>query len=116
MSDTEKPGYDWSALTGQAVQRLRAKKVVPVDPAIVRQAQRSWDGVPDPQREGKLLHVLSYKFPSEEMAAEFARQIKNAGEHTQPQTSVSAVIDPAGTGDRTVVNWRAGARRGRSTS
>jgi len=116
MAETKAPAFDWSDLTGQAVQRLKAKKVVPVDPSIVRQAQRSYDGVTDPANPENLLHVLSYKFPTAEMAAEFARQMKHAGDHTSPATSVSVVIDPANTGDQTVVNWRAGSRRGRNAS
>jgi len=114
---TEKPSYNWGEVTGKVVERLRAPKVVPVDPAIVRQAQRSWDGVQHPDDpEGELRHVLSHEFASDAMAAEFARLIRKAGDHTKPQTSVSAVIDPQNSGNLREVNWKAGSRRGRATS
>lgn len=105
-SQESKPAFDWNAVTGHQTDRLRAPKVTPVDPAIVKQAQRSWD-------EGT---VLGHEFPSQEIAAEFARLIKKAGDHTTPQTSVSAVPDPNREGNLRLVHWRAGARRGRSTS
>lgn len=103
--------YDWSELTGRATKRLRAPKVVPVPASIVRQAQLSWDGEKDAET-GELLHNRDHRFPSDEVAAEFARLMRHAGNHTTPETSVRVVIDPDGTGDLRTVSWRAGARRG----
>lgn len=118
MADEAKEAYNWDEITGQTVERLRATKVEPVDEGIVKQAQRSWDGVPSKKDPSKLLHVLRHEFPDEDTAKFFARKVKKAGAHTKPRTSVSAVInpDPEGefgppTNDR-VVAWRAGKPRG----
>lgn len=111
MADTV--SHDWTAVTGRAVRRLKAPKIVPVPEPIVRQAQRSYDGVQDPENpEGDLLHVLEHDFKDKAKAAEFARLMRKAGDHTTPLTSVSAVIDPENDGSETVVRWRAGNRRG----
>lgn len=118
----EKPSFDFSEVTGQVVTRLKAKKVQPVDAAIVRQAQRSWDGVPLADNPEELGHNLVHTFATVEMAAEFARQMRNAGDHTNPLTSVSVVVNPDPQGkngtptDERTVSWRAGKRRGRETS
>lgn len=119
----DKPAeYDWSDVTGSAVQRLRKPKVAPVPDKVRELAQRSWDGVPHVKdgkpvldNDGKpvLLHVLRHRFGSDAEAAAFAKAIKKAGPHTTPLTSVSAVIDPDDTGDLRTVSWRAGAPRGR---
>lgn len=109
---TEKPSFDFSEVMGRAVRQLRAPKIPPVDPAIVRQAQRSWDGVPDHENPDETTHVLSHEFKTEAMAFEFARQMRLAGHHTRPVTSVSAVIDPLNSGNKKLVHWQAGARRG----
>lgn len=112
----ETAGYNWGEVTGRAVRRLKAPKIVPVPEAIVRQAQRSWDGVPDPENEGGKLHVLEHDFKDDAKAAEFAKLMKKAGDHTTPVTSVSAVIDPENDGSKSVVRWKAGARRGARSS
>lgn len=113
MTETvQAPDFDWAEITGQAVKRLKKRKVKPCPAPIVRQAQRSWDGVPNPENDGELLHVLEHVFPTEERAAEFAGHMRNAGAHTVPPTSVSALIDPDEDGSTRLVRWRAGARRG----
>lgn len=104
--------YDWGEITGQAVRRLKARKIPPVPAPIVRQAQRSWDGVPDPENEGEKLHSLHFEFPSEKVAADFAKHMRNAGHHTTPKTTVSVVIDPENEGNKKLVGWKAGTRRG----
>lgn len=112
----ETTAHDWTSITGHAVRRLKAPKITPVPEPIVRQAQRSYDGVPDEKNEGELLHVLEHDFKNDEKAAEFAKLIRKAGDHTTPLTSVSAVIDPENDGSKSVVRWRAGARRGAARS
>lgn len=109
---TDAPSYDWSEITGRAVQRLKARKIVPVPEPIVRQAQRSYDGVTNPENPEELLHVLEHDFRDKDRAAEFAKLMKHAGNHTMPQTTVSVVIDPENVGSLTVVRWRAGEKRG----
>lgn len=114
MAD-QKQEFGWDGITGHAVEKLRKPKVAPVPDAIVTQAQRSWDGV---EHDGKTLHVLRHQFKQgEEAKAEaFARLMKKAGAHTTPPTSVSVVVDPDETGNKLLVAWRAGARRGRGAS
>lgn len=123
--------FNWDEVTGRTVERLRAPKVTPVPEAIIKQAQRSWDGVPDAENPEKLLHVLLHEFPNADVAKEFARLVKKAGAHTTPRCSVSAVInpDPEGklgmvtdeegnplpTTDRHV-SWKAGRPRGRQSA
>lgn len=104
MAQTEQT---WGFLTGHVVERLRKPKTTPVPDAIVRAAQRS---VGD--ENGPI--VLEHKFADDETAAAFAKLMRKAGDHTEPQTTVQVVIDPEETGDNTLVRWRAGARRGRS--
>jgi hypothetical protein len=111
LPDTEQPvlpDFNWDGITAEPTERLKKRKVVPVPASIIKQAQRSYDGV-----DGK--HVLHYTFPTEEIAAAFVKHMRNAGEHTTPPTSVSAAIDPDETGDKRHVAWRAGKRRGRNT-
>lgn len=124
--------YDWGELNGKAVERLRASKIVPVPPALVKQAQRSWDGVDGPG--GTKLHVIRYDFlpnfshvkdeakrreQATAKAAAFAKLMRKAGDHTTPRTSVTVVIDPDHVKDGDpeqpwIVAWKAGKRRGRS--
>lgn len=111
----EVPTFDWTGLTGKAVEKLKKDKVPPRPPdEIVAAAQRSWDGVPkviDGKEE--ILHVQAHQFKTVEQAAEFAKLVKDAGPHTTPPTSVQPVIDPFETGDKRLVHWRAGKPRGR---
>lgn len=117
MTDTPEP-YDFGAFEASVVERLVAQKIQPVPSAIVRHAQRSLDGVPHPKDPSKTMHVLSHEFPTPELAAEFAKHMRHAGNHTNPLSTVSVAIDPDNP-DRggTPVNpckvaWRAGARKG----
>lgn len=114
MTETE---FDWSEVSGTAVKRLRAPKVAPVHDTIKALAQKSRDGVADPENpEGERLHVLRHEFKSPEMAAEFAKQIKKAGPHTVPPSTVTPVIDPDNTGNTRLVAWKAGDKRGRAAT
>jgi hypothetical protein len=116
MADQQE--YDWGEVNGTAVTRLRAPKIVPVPDAIVAQAQRSFDGVPSKNEAGEevKLHVLRHNFKSDAKAEAFAKLMKHAGDHTTPLTSVSVVVDPDNDGTKTLVAWRAGNRRGRTTT
>ena len=119
------PGFDWGTVTGHAVELLKAPKIPDVPAEIIRQAQRSYDGVPLRDKEGTeikdsdgavvVTHNLHHTFPSDEMAAAFAKHMKNAGLHTVPRASVTVVIDPLSSGDKKTVGWKAGKRRGRAT-
>lgn len=118
MSDQE---FNWGEVTGQAVRRLTAKKVAPCPPEIVALAQRSWDGVPDPDNEGEKLHAMTWDFNGNTAKAKaFAELLRVAGAHTTPPTSVKVVIDPHNDGtkpkDEAVVGWLAGQRRGKAVS
>lgn len=119
MATKEVPTFtdeDWGDITAKPAERLKARPVKPVPPAIVRHAQRSYEGVPHPDDENKTVHVLTHTFDSEEKAEAFAKHMKNAGDHTTPPTSVSVAVDPDGTGDKKTVAWRAGKRRGRGAA
>jgi hypothetical protein len=106
MMAEESTGYDWSEITGRTTERLRAAKVRPCDPAVVKAAQLSYD-------EGT---ARDHQFRSEKEAAAFAAEMKKAGPHTVPQTSVSVVIDPDNTDNTRLVAWKAGARRGKKAA
>lgn len=109
--------YDWSGVSAQAVERLRAPKVPDVPAAVVKLAQASYDGVTNAKDpEGEKLHVMRHRFGSDKEAEAFAKHMKNAGLHTTPLTSVSVVTDPDNSGDNRTVTWKAGARRGRQTT
>lgn len=119
----DRPGYDWSEIEGRAVRRLKGKKIHPVPAAIVRQAQRSYDGVPqfDDEtgepiflRDGShyIEHSLRWQFESPERAAQFAVHMRNAGAHTTPVTTVQVKIDPEKDGNTGLVEWKAGVRKG----
>jgi hypothetical protein len=118
--------FDWSSITGQAVERLRAKKVQPVPAHVISLAQSSYDGRKNPHDpEGELLHVIRHEFSADDAgvarAASLGKMLRRAGEFTTPKTSVSVVIDPdyvkdvtpAGSEKPWVIAWRAGERKGR---
>lgn len=97
--------YDWSKINGSTADRLRAPKIIPVPAHIVKLAQASYD-------DGE---VKKYRFPDgtpEKVVEEFAEHLKNAGLHTEPNTSVQPVIDPENEGDLLRIHWKAGLRRG----
>lgn len=107
--------FSWGDLNGTVANRLRKPKVADVPAPIVRQAQRSYDGV---KIEGsdEMAHILEREFASEEMAAAFAKHMRNAGNHTKPTTSVSVAVDPEEDGNKRLVRWKAGTRRGRAAT
>lgn len=110
-AEVQAPAFNWDEVTGATTQRLRKPKIPACPAGIVAQAQRSYDGVKN--AEDGLDHILTYTFPSEAVASEFAKLMKNAaGFHTTPMTSVTVVVDPEDTGDTKTVSWKAGARRG----
>jgi hypothetical protein len=98
---------DFSDVQATTVERLKARKIVPVPKSIVALAQASYD-------EGMV--IKQYEFDTVERAIKFADLMKSAGDHTKPLTSVTAVINPdkeAGKDNPRLVRYRAGARRGR---
>lgn len=110
----DKTEFDWGQVSGQATKRLRAPRVTPVPDAIIKLAQQSYDGLPDPDNPEASLHVMRHEFTDETVAKAFAKLLRRAGEHTTPQTSVTVVHDPDGNGNTKQVAWKAGARRGRT--
>lgn len=138
MSETE-----WGNLEAAFVTTLREQHIEPVPPQIVRYAQMSYDGAPDPadpENPDRKLHAMQHEFETPERAAAFARHMRNAGPHTTPPSSVTVVVDPARRKVQAIENgepvmkdgkavmvpgppvnprlvaWRAGARRGRATT
>jgi hypothetical protein len=98
---------DFSDLQATTVERLKARKIVPVPPVLVSLAQDSYD-------EEKVKEI---NFESVERALKFADLMKHAGDHTTPLTSVTVIVNPdkeAGNDQPTLVRYRAGNRRGRS--
>lgn len=114
----------WGTITATAVKRMRAPKTPPKPhDNIVSLAQASWDGVIDPQNpDGEKLHVLEFNFGTDtQRAAKFAADLKKAGDHTSPPTTVRVLIDPERKdGEPPVepglVRWSAGAKRTRKVS
>lgn len=119
MTETEK-AFDWSKVQGHVTERLRTTRVVPVPEHIVKLAQKAYNGVPHPEDPERVIHSLEHEFPTPEIAAQFAKHMKNAGAHTEPLSSVTVVVDPDRKGDEPVnprlVVWRAGKRRGKATA
>lgn len=110
------PEFNWEGITGQAVEKLRAPAPPPRPPdSIVALAQKSWDGVGEGDEK---MHVLRHQFKAGEEAKRdaFLKLIKDAGAHTTPRTSVSAVTDPERDGNELLVSFRAGVRRGRAAA
>jgi hypothetical protein len=108
--------YDWDALEASTSATLREPKVVPVPDGIVRQAQQAVTGVT--MADGEVRHTLEYEFPTAEVAAEFAKHMKNAGKLTTPVSTITVLVDPVGVARKAEVNprlvrWQAGARRGK---
>lgn len=100
---------DWGAITGKTVERLRKPKIPDVPAAIVKLAQASYD-------EGTVKSYQFAKSVDEKVVEKFASHLRNAGHHTSPLTSVSAVIDPEDDGNKHLVHWKAGGRRGKASS
>lgn len=105
----EATAIDWAKITGTTADRLRKPKIPAVPAPIVKLAQASYDSK----------EVKKFRFPDGtdlKVVEEFATHLRNAGHHTDPLTSVSAVIDPEGEDDKLLVTWKAGGRRGKSTA
>lgn len=115
MTDTTTE-FDFGDIEGQAVERLRARKVEPVPDAIIKLAQLSRTGVPHPTKPDKLIHVRKHQFkPGEEAKlAAFVKHMKNTGPHLTPPGSVTVVQDPDKDGNKLLVAWRAGEPRGKA--
>jgi hypothetical protein len=108
-----KHGVSWDAVAPVFTGRLRAprKPERPSDGAI-RMAQKSYDGH-TPEGEDVTLHAITHRFGSVEEAEIAAAELKRAGAYTEPETTVSVLFDPENTGDKRVLRWKAGAKRGR---
>lgn len=120
MTDTlTESGYNWEAFEAVTVERLREPKVQPVPAGIIKQAQRAVTGVTAPN--GEVMHTLEYEFPAKELAIEFAKHMKHAGQHTNPVSTITVLVDPQGVAKGSEVNpnlvrWQAGKRRGRAAA
>jgi hypothetical protein len=56
---------------------------------------------------------MTHRFGTVEEAAKAVDELKRAGAYTDPETTVTAIIDPEETGDKRIVRWRTGEKRGR---
>jgi len=83
----------------------------PSDGAIAM-AQRSFMGH-TPEGTEEIQHAMTHRFATEEMADFAEDELKRAGAYTDPQTTVQTVRDPENTGDKRIVRWQAGLKRGR---
>lgn len=117
MTDTN-TDFDFGDIEGQAVERLRAKKVEPVPDSVIKLAQLSRTGVPHPNYPDRTLHVRRHQFkPGEEAKRDaFVKHMRNAGPHVTPPGSVTVVTDPERKGNHLLVAWNAGEPRGRKTT
>lgn len=118
----ESTAIDWTKITGKNVERLRASKVTPVPGHIVKLAQESYTS--GTNKEVDFAALVKDADKAVATAAEFAKHMRNAGNHTTPPTSVSVVIGPEDFDERgerikladTVVRWKAGKRRGKAAA
>lgn len=103
------PAVSWDKVTPSFKERLRepVKPPRPPDGAIAM-AQRSFDGLTT--EDGKVKHAMSHRFGTEELAAQAADELKRAGAYTTPESTVTVVFDE---GDKRIVTWSAGKKRGR---
>lgn len=114
MTEHEQPVKGpWEALTPVFGARLRAPKKPPrpSDGAIAA-AQQSYTGRMNPETN-EMEHVMTHRFGSVEEAAKAVDELKRAGAFTKPETTVTAITDPDETGDKRIVRWRTGEKRGR---
>lgn len=105
----ENTAVDWGKITGTTADRLRKPKVPAVPGPIVKLAQASLD----------TSEVKKFRFPDGtelKVVEEFATHLRNSGHHTNPLSSVSVAIDPEDEGDKLLVHWKAGGRRGKSSA
>lgn len=121
MTETEAPkapekAIAWDAVVPKFSSRLRepVKPARPSDGAI-RMAQLSYDGRVN-EATGETEHAITHRFPTIEAADVAEDELKRAAAYTNPESTVSVVRDPENTGDKRIIRWRAGAKRGRKTS
>lgn len=88
--------FDWDEIDVTDTE-VSSRQIIDVPAPLVALAQKSWDS--------QSLRQATLK--TAEMAAEFARLMKGAGDHTDPQTSMYVKQDGKN------VKYRAGQRRGR---
>lgn len=134
---------EWGGLEGTFVTSLKTRRIEPVPDPIIKLAQLSLDGRKvgtDDNGADVIRHAMERKFETPERAQAFARHMRNAGDHTNPASSVTVLVDPERTKvqkngedgkplfaedgkavmepgpavDPTLVRWRAGARRGKT--
>lgn len=112
-----KAGIPWDAVVPTFTQRLREPKkpARPSDGAIAM-AQKSFEGF-KPEGADELYHVMQHRFATVEQAEIAADELKRAGSYINlPEGStVNVNVDPEGTGDKRIVRWQAGHKRGRKT-
>lgn len=107
----------WDAIVPHFGSQMKppALPARPSDGAI-RMAQKSYDGFKSGEGENaEILHVMTHRFPTVEAADAAEDELRRAGAYTNPVTTVSVVRDPEGEGDKRIVRWRAGNKRGRKT-
>lgn len=122
MTDTQQEAavspIAWDAVTPTFSDRLRAPKKPerPSDGAIAL-AQKSYAGEVRGEGDAKeTVHVLRHRFKTVEEAEKAADELKRAGYYTTPESTVTVVHDPDNTGDRRLIAWQAGNKRGRKSS
>lgn len=114
MTDTEAQGHkiEWESVTPVFAARLRPPKkpARPSDGAIAL-AQKSLNG--EPQADGEIFHVITRRFRTEAEAEAAADELRRAGAYTEPESTVTVVTDPDRSGDKRMLRFRAGGKRGR---
>lgn len=92
---------EWGDFEGTVVTSLRERRIEPVPDSIVKQAQRSYEGVAagtDDDGKPILRHALQHEFETPERAARFAAHMRNAGPHVITAdghgASVTVTVDP----------------------
>lgn len=107
VTGAQAPVDPFDAIEAQPEDYLRAPAVVPLSPAVLRQAQRAWEGVP--RKDGSITHVVSHTFTDtdEKTIRLFMRQLRSAGEKVSPDCVITV------TRDGSKVIWRASKRRKR---
>jgi len=117
MTETQEraPLNPFEAITPMFRATLRPPKrpPKPSDGAIAM-AQKSYNGFATGEGDSaETQHVMVHRFATVEEAELAADELKRAGAYTEPESTVTVIHDPDGSGDRRVVAWRAGGKRGR---
>jgi len=100
----------FAGISGQPEAWLREPVREPVAPSVVAKAQEALDGKQRP--DGSLTHVLSHTFSDgqEDLMRRFVRQLRHAGDHTDPVSVVTVKVNPQGD-NPLKVSWRASRPR-----